>query len=260
MTALITLLGVAVLLLGVLVAGLLRSHADVLRTLHDLGANEDELSRAGPPDQAAARVAGAEAAGGRARDLLGRSPTGATVAVTVDGAAHSTLLAFLTSGCATCRGFWDAFADPSLVLPAAADRLVVVTKSEAHESPGAIAGLAPRHTSVVMSDDAWDAYGVPVAPYFVLVDGPTGSIAGEGAALNWHQVSGLLARATADGLASRSPARPGPPSDRDSPARVDAELRAAGIEPGHPSLYPQAEADPRPEPSPPGAELAHGTD
>ena len=38
MVALSVILGVVVLLLAVLVAGLLRSHADILKALHDLGA------------------------------------------------------------------------------------------------------------------------------------------------------------------------------------------------------------------------------
>ena len=37
MVALVVLLTIVVALLGVLVAGLLRSHAEVLRTLHDMG-------------------------------------------------------------------------------------------------------------------------------------------------------------------------------------------------------------------------------
>ncbi len=274
MTVLITLLGVAVLLLGVLVAGLLRSHADVLRALHDLGATEGDLTGADRATMSprVGRQAGdddRETAAGKGRhahDLLGRSPTGAAVAVNVVGATHTTLLAFLTSGCATCRGFWDAFADPGLVLPGPADRLVVVTKSATHESPGVVAELASSRTTVVMSDDAWDHYDVPVAPYFVLVTGPTGSVVGEGSALSWSQVSGLLARAVADGTMSGSPATPDAAMGPDNPSRVDAELAAAGIEPGDPSLYPGADPDAGAEPVSPsgpstaGAELAHGPD
>ena len=50
MTALVVALAVAVVLLAVLVAGLLRSHAEILRALHELGAGL-ELDRAdGPVD------------------------------------------------------------------------------------------------------------------------------------------------------------------------------------------------------------------
>ena len=45
MSALVTLLAIAVGLLGVLVVGLLRSHAEVLRRLHELGAGVYERRR-----------------------------------------------------------------------------------------------------------------------------------------------------------------------------------------------------------------------
>jgi hypothetical protein len=45
--ALVIALGVAVLLLAVLVGGLLRSHAEILKALHELGAGL-ELDGAGP--------------------------------------------------------------------------------------------------------------------------------------------------------------------------------------------------------------------
>ena len=53
------------------------------------------------------------------------------------------------------------------------DRLVVVTKSNDEESFAALANLAPNAHWVVMSSDECDDYGVPVPPYFVLVDGST---------------------------------------------------------------------------------------
>ncbi|MDP1807295.1 MAG: hypothetical protein Q8K72_19110, partial [Acidimicrobiales bacterium] len=86
-------------------------------------------------------------------------------------------------------------------------------------------------------------YDVPVSPYFVLVDGPSGRVVGEGAGTSWQQVVDLLGKATADADISpatprRSPARM---SGQDRAERVDRELRAAGVEPGDPSLYPTAE-------------------
>jgi hypothetical protein len=44
MVALAVVLSVIVLLLGVLVAGLLRSHADILKSLHELGVGVGEPS------------------------------------------------------------------------------------------------------------------------------------------------------------------------------------------------------------------------
>ena len=41
MAVLVTLFGVVLALMAVLVAGLLRSHAEILRTLHDLGVDRD---------------------------------------------------------------------------------------------------------------------------------------------------------------------------------------------------------------------------
>ena len=46
MVALITLLAVAVGLLSLLVVGLLRSHAEILRALHDLGVDLDPSTHA----------------------------------------------------------------------------------------------------------------------------------------------------------------------------------------------------------------------
>ncbi len=54
--------------------------------------------------------------------------------------------------------------------------------------------LAPPAIPTVMSSEAWDDFGVPVAPYFILVDGPTGSVVGEGAATSWPHVRELLQR------------------------------------------------------------------
>ena len=64
-----------------------------------------------------------------------------------------------------------------------------------------MAGLASPRITTVMSSEAWDAYGIPMSPYFVLVDGTRGVI-GEGAAASWAQVIDLLGKAAADaGLA-----------------------------------------------------------
>ncbi len=84
----------------------------------------------------------------------------------------------------------------------------------------------------------------PANPYFILVDGPTGSVVGEGAAASWAQVANLLGQAAADAGhdLDGSPLRPPAPAGRltgpDRSRRADEELRAAGIGPGHPSLYP----------------------
>jgi hypothetical protein len=237
-TALVAIEAVAIVLLGVLVAGLLRSHADILRALHQLGVD--------PPGAPAGRTVPVEpdlagrdaAAGAAAADIAGVSPRDEAVRVAVVGTRHDTMLAFLTSGCATCLTFWRALAEPDLRVPGGA-RLVIVVHSPAEESLSRIRALAPPDVPVVLSSDAWQDYGVEVAPYFVYVSGPARRVTGEGAAATWAEISSLLGQARADARAGapESPRRrraTGPARE----ARADEELLAAGIGPGDPRLYP----------------------
>jgi hypothetical protein len=247
MTVLVTLLGVVVALLVVLVAGLLRSHAEILRSLHDLGVDLD-------PDAPASRrtttsqgdvtqLTPARRESRTAADLSGVTPSRDALSIAVVGARHPTLIAFLTSGCSTCSAFWSAFADGPSPAPPGDARLVVVTKGEEAESPGRLRKFAPPSVPVVMSSDAWTDYDVPVAPYFVFVDGPTGEVVGEGAANTWPQLVDMMSQAIADaGIDLRTNRRRGA-DGRAREVRADRDLLASGIEPGHPSLYPQSERD-----------------
>jgi hypothetical protein len=254
MTVLVTILAVAVALLGVLVAGLLRTHAEILRSLHELGVGlEPDATRRPPLRTQPGVTPPREGEAGAGFDVTGTTLTGESVHVAVNGTDHLTLVAFLSSTCLTCQRFWTAFADPRLVVPGGA-RLVVVTKALASESESALRQLAPSNVTTVLSDRAWDAYGVPGAPYFVLVDGTTGDVVGEGSGSSWDQVRDLLAQAMADaGLAADRGRRldGGPVADlarRDGAARearVDADLRAAGIGPDDPSLRPDPVAHER---------------
>ncbi len=230
MTALVIIEGVVILLLAVLVAGLLRSHADILRALHDLGVGEDgRLPPAG---------AGQDASATGAHDLVGLRPGGGVLKLGVVGTGHDTLLAFLSSGCAACAGFWSEFGQLSADAAGVDARLVVVTKGPGEESESHISGLAPDDVPVVMSSDAWRDYQVPVTPYFVLVDGRQGRVVGQGAARDWEQVRSMAARASGDTeLAGRRGGW------RAREADTDAELLAAGITPGHPSLHHGGEPD-----------------
>jgi hypothetical protein len=238
---LVLLLAVVIALLAVLVAGLLRSHAEILRALGTLGVGLD-------PDQPVARSDPLQPPRHRASragaDLAGRTPTGDAVSVSVVGADHPTLVTFLTSGCSTCAGFWTAFSDPGLRVPGGA-RIVVATKGAEAESPSRLAKFAPPDVPVVMSSEAWEAYDVPVAPYFALVDGPSGDVIGEGAAATWDNLRQMIEQALDDaGMASGRKGR----RRRESPERrVDGELLKAGIEPGDPRLY-------APDAVPPSAE------
>lgn len=218
MVVLVTLLAVAVGLLALLVAGLLRSHAEILRSLHELGVDLDPgASGRGPALAAPTRAAGATIA-----DISGQDPNGAPQHLAVTGVAHSTLLAFLSSTCLTCRDFWEAFGDTSLVVPNDA-RVIVVTRGVEAESPGAVRKLASPLVHTVMSTEAWHDYNVPGAPYFILVDGARGAVVGEGTSTTWERVQQLMGQAVLDTNERRT---------------IDDDLRAAGIEPGDPSLYP----------------------
>lgn len=249
MTAAVVGLTVAVVLLAVLVAGLLRSNAELTRALHRLGV---DLSPGGSP-VADGGVASPVALGVRptpgrpdssdVADLAGTTPRGDAVKLAVTSVGHDTLLAFLTSGCHTCIAFWDAFRQQVPDVPGGA-RLVVVTRGAEAESPGAVSSLAGDRVPVVMSTDAWEHYDIPYAPYFVYVSGPAGRVVGEGVAAGWEEVRTLVANATADGTTSPlgqsrdlGGRRHKSKADAERESQVDRELRAVGILPGDPRLH-----------------------
>jgi hypothetical protein len=158
--------------------------------------------------------------------------------VAVVGTSHDTLLAFLSSSCLTCAGFWEALKAPGdLGLPPQT-RVVAVTKSPGDEGQSALRLLAPEARTVVMSTQAWLDYGVPGGPYFVHVNGPSGRVVGEGTAARWDQVVSLVTRAHEDRMAADLD----PHHERDARDRnrIDHDLMAAGIVPGDPDLYPSA--------------------
>ncbi|HEY7719136.1 MAG TPA: hypothetical protein VH915_10260 [Pedococcus sp.] len=254
--------GVAIVLLGVLVLGLLRSHALILKALHELGAGleleKDAASGSAAPgpvsvDIESGVVANDRPEDSRAHEVIGTTLDGAERTVAVSGHRQRTLLAFLTSGCSVCQTFWEEFGDGVADVPGGAD-LVVVAKGTAEESPSTLRRLAGDRVPVVQSSAAWAAYDIPGSPYFVFVE--DGVITGEGSATTWPQVRDLMAQAVADAAETRAAAgRPGPGSvggadaatdagagfldrgERDSLPRMDGELLASGIHPGHPSLY-----------------------
>jgi hypothetical protein len=202
-------------LMALLVGGLLRSHAEILRRL-------DELQPAGSATAAPARATAV------AHDVSGVTLAGDALHLGVTRPGSATLLAFLTSGCSTCQSFWEAFAAGA---PLPADvQLVVVTKDASHESPARLRDLAAPGVRVVMSSAAWVDYDVPASPYFVHVD-DRGELAGEGTAQRFDQVLSLLADAVSD--AAEADRRGSP----ERALRVERELEAAGIGPDHPSLY-----------------------
>ncbi|MCU1499157.1 MAG: hypothetical protein JWM47_3110 [Acidimicrobiales bacterium] len=262
MTVVVVIEGVVIAVLAMLVVGLLRSHAEILKRLHQLGAGGDASpGPGGPAPVAAPRTArdfnvmpqvpappDREEFGGSA-DLVGAG-AGREDAVTVrvTGVEHDTIVAFLSSGCITCQRFWDAFRKPRKLGLPAGTRLVVVTKCADAESPSDVARLATPGVPTVMSTQAFTDYDVPGSPYFVQVHGPTGRVKGEGTGPDWEQVSSLLSQAAGDAAlrSALSGSRvPKPDADAEREARIDRELFDAGVPPGDPSLY-SVDADPEP--------------
>jgi hypothetical protein len=227
MVVVVTIQAVAIVLLGLLVVGLLRSHAEILRTLHALGAGLDP-DAAGGGGLTTAVPTPVRRSSATGFDVAGTTPGDETVRLGLVGARQSTVLAFLSSGCLTCGSFWETFGTTDRLAVPGGARLVVVTKSPESESQSRIRELAPAAFPVVMSTAAWDDYKVPATPYFVYVDGPSGRIVGEGSAQTWQQVVSLWSQALADDAAARGGGE----------ARADRELQRAGIHPGHESLYP----------------------
>ena len=185
MTQVLVIQSLAIVLLGLLVVGLLRSHAEILRKLHELGAGLDAHPGPGVAGSVPAPV---RAGAATAFDVAGVTPAGEAVHIGLVGARQSTVLAFLSSGCLTCGAFWETFAGPDRVAVPGGARLVIVTKGPDAESESRVRELAPSRFPVVMSTETWVEYNVPHTPYFVYVDGPTGRIIGEASAQSWDQV------------------------------------------------------------------------
>jgi hypothetical protein len=267
MTGLVIAEAIAIALLGLLVAGLLRSHAEILKALHELGAGRqvDQHDHDLPAASTARVVNELEFPGvregvapprtvtlpDRVRDIAGLTPWDESVAVGLAGDGESaesadgrsTLVAFLSTGCGTCAGFWDELKRPGGAQLPASTRLVIVAKGEDEESITALRRIAPSNELVIMSSQAWADYEVPGSPYFLHIE--DGHVTGEGSGTTWQQVRGLLGQASDDNDVRRGRAATanaiGDAAGRDRADRIDRELAAAGILPGHPSLYPDAE-------------------
>jgi hypothetical protein len=195
--------------LVVLVAALLRSHAEILRRL---GPSEDARAPGVPAPPTGVRTETG------APEVAGVTPTGDAIKLSLNGAP--TLLAFLSSGCTSCARFWDTLGEQRL--PDGLQPLIV-TRGPDREQRSKLRSMAPPAVPVVMSSEAWAAYAVPGSPYFVMVQG--GEIRGEGVATTWDALTSLLGDAV------------------EEQRGVDERLAAAGIGPDHPSLYLSAAPD-----------------
>jgi hypothetical protein len=200
---------VLLVLLSLLVVGLLRSHAEILRRLgHDdephQGLDHERLEGASPNLQLI-DLPGPREESPPAADIAGETPSGDAVKISVSG-DRDTLVTFLSSGCLTCMDLWQGIRNQTEPLPGDA-RVVIVTKGRHLESPSRLLELAPGDVPVVMSQEAWEGYAISMSPYFVYVDGRTGAVRSEGAASSWEQVRSLLRDAMADeALAQRGAA------------------------------------------------------
>jgi hypothetical protein len=216
-------------LLVLLVAGLLRSHAEILRRLGPPSGEEggDDPARLPSPARRATTTR-------EGNDIVGVTLEREPVKIGFGDGYPPTLLAFLSTGCGVCESFWKDLRDERHAAELPADiRVVAVTKGPTHESPSRVRSLSPRETPVVMSSAAWNDYGVPAAPYFVYLEG--GNVLGEGSANWWAQISSLVR----DSIEDRAFSGGGEARTKD----VDRALSAAGIGPGHPSLYPAGERE-----------------
>jgi hypothetical protein len=193
---------VLLVLLVVLVAALLRSHAEILRRLGPEGTGEPRVPA--PPSGVRTDT--------DAPGLAGSTPAGDAVSLSLSGGP--TLLAFLSTGCSSCGSFFEALGERR---PARGLETVIVTRGADREQPAKLRRLAGERVPVVMSSQAWEDYAVPGTPYFVLVE--DGEVRGEGVATTWDALASLVGDAVAEQRG------------------VDERLAKAGIGPDHPSLY-----------------------
>jgi hypothetical protein len=233
MVVLVTIETVVLALMAVLIVGLLRSHAEILRRLEQLSPEASAQPGATAPDGAG--LPPARDAVTPAFDIVGETLDGDAVKLSMaTGRPGGTVLAFLSSGCLTCRAFWDGLkAGEADGLPGG-PRVVVVSKDTSNESPSKLRGLwEGADAPLVLSTRAWEEYRIAGSPYFVHV-GSGGQVQGEGTAESWGQVASLLRDALDDAAVA---ARRGSASGAERMRRAEAELASAGIGPGHPSLY-----------------------
>lgn len=249
MTAVVVVEAVVLLILSVLVVGLLRSYATVLRRLHELDGGLSQPRQQSLPTPEFRTSAGVVRPASRAtgqdwppgHDIVGVGLTGEIITVSVVSALNNTgqhtVLLFLSSGCAGCGPFWSDLARPER-LPGRGSRLLVVAKDADAESPSLLRELCPAGIDLVLSSQAWADYQVPGSPYVMVVDGQSGLIRGEGSGTSLTQVSALIRQSSGDSpqAGASRPVRK-PQADYERESDVDRALLAAGIGPGHPSLY-----------------------
>jgi hypothetical protein len=204
LTALVVVETMILALLAVVVVALLRSHAEILRRLPEDGRDEADADAGAPPTvvpEATPEIPDHLPAPRRrpteAHDISGTTLESDPVIVSMRSGTD-TVFAFLSTGCLTCRTFWDDLRPEAWEpLPGGA-RVIVVVKDPAFESPSKLYELAPPGVTVVQSSRAWEDFGVAMSPYFCFVDGRSGAVRSEGSAMSWEQVASLLRDALLD--------------------------------------------------------------
>jgi len=201
LTGLVVVETIVLALLAVIVVALLRSHAEILRRLpepeRDIAEPRDTTVLVPNAPSIPDHLPAPNRMATEAHDISGTTLEADPVVVSMRSGTN-TVLAFLSTGCLTCRSFWEGLrTDAWRPLPGAA-RAVVVVKDPAFESPSKLRELAPPGVEVVQSSAAWEDFGVAMSPYFCFVDGDTGAVRSEGSAMSWDQVSSLLRDALLD--------------------------------------------------------------
>jgi len=181
-------------LLILLVIGLLRSYGELVRVL-DAGikVNIDQGASQTLPMASSMAAPGTEAPG-----IAGETLSGGARVVATSGAEDHLLVAFLSSGCGSCVPFWRELRANQGRLPDLEAEVVVVTKGVDREEPGKLQELAGSDVQVIMSDESWSAYDVPLTPHFALIDRSGGTIIGEGSSADPTALADLMRRAAAD--------------------------------------------------------------
>ena len=222
-----------VVFLGMLIIGLLRSHGEILRRLESQGAGTGDAHN----HESAITLSATKTATRSVPDIAGVDPQGSPVVASVTLGDDPTLLAFLSTSCSSCTMFWENLDSSTRYFGDHRHRVVIVTRGEDEESPTRTISLARGSADVIMSSSAWEEFKVPGAPYFVLVDPGSGIVLGEGSASTFDALEEFLMDASNDQQWDRKRAKKHK-SDAVREAKIDDELRASGLEPGDPRMYP----------------------
>ncbi len=214
-------------LMGLLIVGLLRSHAEILRRLDSIGAGPDDVHSHGSTIELTQNPSGQRTV---ASAIQGITPEGEPVLISPDIGSDPTLLAFLSTSCASCTPFWEELDSSHLRFGGQRLRVLILTRGEHEESPTRTTSMRRGDADVVMSSTAWEDYGVPGAPFFVLVD-PVEGVIGEGSTPTFEALAQFLNDSGNDRRWDREQ------NPADEVTRVDSDLRNAGILPGDPRLY-----------------------